>query len=107
MNLTITALVTSSFLSYSPVFVSNQLSFSNCRFERFFPRIFYQSNSLHLENSHFQHGLGEVMWAKDGDELHPTLQNKTFTDITFGPDDLKLKITKLAVTQLFTVFSNK
>lgn len=34
------------------------------------------------------------MWAKDGDELHPTLQNKAFTDTTFGSDDLEITNSK-------------
>ena len=61
MNISVFALVSSSLISTSPLYVGNKMSFSDCNFQKFTPLIFYHQQSLFLYNSNFQKGLNQII----------------------------------------------
>ena len=95
MNISILALISSSFLSKSPFFVSNQMNVMNCNFQRFTALLFYNQQSLNLYNSNFQKGLGGIISIdKDLNALFKTTKEydstyKTYFRIVNSVDEIK------------------
>ncbi|KAK8871357.1 hypothetical protein M9Y10_007079 [Tritrichomonas musculus] len=83
MNLTILAFISPALLSHSSIFVCNHLSVIDSKFNKFFPTLFYNQQSLFLKNSQFTHGLsGVILKTSNNDQ-------KTFYDEVFDSKSYK------------------
>lgn len=60
MNITILFLASSSFYSLSPAFVNHHLALSNCNFQKFYPLLFYNQNTLNVKDTIFSKGLNGI-----------------------------------------------
>lgn len=61
MNISVIGLITSSMISTSPLFVSNNMMLSNCQFQKFTSLLFYNQRSLHINRANFQKGLDGIV----------------------------------------------
>lgn len=80
MNITALSLISLTFLTNSPAFVSNNWSIHGCRFNHFNNLLFYNQKGLFIKNSIFINGLGSIV-KKEQEDLDYT--NKNYTNDNF------------------------